>query len=71
MYDLKFDDTYTGVRFTYGLRFRPLGKGHVPDGWIIWSDRDHKDFPHGTVDYPFELDKETALAFQMEPIWLW
>lgn len=63
-----FDDTYQGDRFTYGLKFRPVGKAQVPDGWIIWSDKDHKDFPHGTVDYPFEINAEIAKSFEMERI---
>jgi len=58
-----YDDTYSGPRWRYGLTYRPLvtGTANVPKGWIIWSDRPHADFRHGTVDFPREL---TAHEFQ-------
>lgn len=63
-----FDDTYTGDRFTYGLKYRPLAQSQVPNGWIIWSDREHKDFPFGAFDYPDQLTPEKVKTFEMELI---
>lgn len=60
-----FNDTYNGPRFTYGLQYRPLAQAQVPDGWIIWSDREHEDYPFGVIDYPFELEPEKAKSFEM------
>lgn len=63
MTNLIFDDAYTGDRYTYGLTHRPLALAHVPDGWIIGSDREHKDFPvFGTVQYPRPLTPASATA---------
>jgi len=61
-----WDDTYQGPRFTYGLRYRPLTTGAVPNGWIINSARPHADFIHGTVDYPRRLRQQEVAAFQLE-----
>ena len=60
-----FDDTYTGPRWTYGLTYRPLASAQVPDGWILWSERNHPDFPHGTADYPFELSDRQVKSFEL------
>lgn len=60
-----YDDTYTGKRFIYGLNYRPLAQYQVPDGWIIWSNRDHEDFTFGTVDYPTELTAEQIESFEL------
>jgi len=60
-----FDDSYNGLRWTYGLQYRPLAKAQVPDGWIIQSNREHPGFRFGTVDYPFQLSKEKAQNFQL------
>ena len=60
-----YDDTYTGPRFTYGLTYRPLAQSQVPDDWIIWSNKEHKDFPFGTIDYPFEVAPEKVKSFQL------
>ena len=60
-----FDNTYTGRRWTYGLKYRPLAKAEVQDGWIIQSDKKHPDFSFGIVDYPFELTEEQLQNFQM------
>lgn len=67
MKDLLFDDSYTGPRQAYGLKFRSLTYGNVPEGWIIFSDKKHPDYPFGTVDYPFELG-EKAVSMDMELI---
>ena len=62
---IEYDDTYTGIRFTYGLNYRPLAQSQVPDGWIIWSDKEHKDFKFGTVDYPFEIPADKIKSFEL------
>lgn len=65
--ELFFNDTYTGPRFTYGLTYRPVDAGQIPDGWIIWSDKPHKSYPSfGTIDYPFELSKSQIKSFGLE-----
>lgn len=63
-----YDDTYTGERFTYGLRYRPLSSATVPPGWIVMSDRAHADYAHGTVDYPAPLSYEQEATFELEPL---
>jgi len=55
-----FDDTYSGERWTYGVQYRPITGGGVPQGWIIFSDRPHPDFKFGTVDYPAPLTEHQA-----------
>lgn len=66
--EIFFDDTYKGDRYTYGLKYRPLAQAQVPDGWIVFSDREHKDFPFGTVDYPRELSEAEVSSFEMEAV---
>lgn len=60
-----YDEEYEGSRWTYGLMHRPLQYSNVPDGWIIFSERQHADFAFGTVDYPFELDARTISSYQL------
>jgi len=60
-----FDDEYTGPRYRYGLQYRPLSLGAVPEGWIIWSDRESDDFRHGTLDYPVKLPEGTANNYEL------
>jgi len=60
-----FDDEYTGPRYRYGLQFRPLSLGAVPDGWIIWSDRKDPAYRHGTVDYPAMIPQQTADNYEL------
>lgn len=60
-----FDDEYNGPRWRYGLTFRPVGFGNVPKGYIIGSDRPHKQFRHGTIDYPRELTTEEVAGFEL------
>jgi hypothetical protein len=62
-----FDDEYDGPRFTYGLQNRPLDSFHVPDGWIIGSDRQSDTFTHGTVQYPRALSLDEMEAFELSP----
>lgn len=61
----RFDDTYQGARWRYGLRYRPLGSWNVPDGWIIGSDRPHPDYPHGTADWPAPLGLGEVTAYEL------
>lgn len=63
-----YDDTYEGLRWTYGLTYRPLGYANVPEGWIVFSDRKHTDFPFGTIDYPFELTARLVESFQLKGV---
>lgn len=65
---MTYDDTYNGLRYTYGLSYRPLAQSQVPDGWIIWSDKKHNDFKFGTADYPFELTSEQIKSFELTPV---
>lgn len=65
---IRYNDTYVGPRFTYGLTYRPLAQSQIPNGWIIWSDKKHKDFKFGTVDYPFELSAKEIKSFELTPI---
>jgi hypothetical protein len=64
-----YDDEYTGPRWTYGLRYRPLGTGAVPAGWIVGSLREPTSrparFPHGTVDYPRELTGAEVAGYEL------
>lgn len=60
-----WDDTYDGQRWTYGLTYRPLAMGAVPDGWIITSNRAHPEFHFGTVDYPFPISHALANAAEI------
>lgn len=65
---LYMDSTYTGPRWRYGLNYRPLGFGQVPDGWIVQSDRKDPKFRHGTVDYPHELPADKVKRFELTPL---
>ena len=62
----KFDDTYTGPRWTYGSLHRP----HMQCGysnkekWIIYSDKVSVDFPaHGTAQTWQEIAPKEAERF--------
>lgn len=63
-----YSDTYQGPRWVYGLRHRPLNASTVPPGWIVWSDRDHAAFAHGTVDYPRQLTVDEVAGFELVPL---
>jgi hypothetical protein len=65
---IEFDDTYTGPRWTYGLQFRPIASSHIPDGWIIGSDRPNPEYNHGTVQYPRQLSDDEVQSFQLSEI---
>lgn len=60
-----FDTDYSGPRWRYGLRWRPLASWNVPDGWIIGSDRPHPEYPHGTADWPAPLGLGEVTAYEL------
>jgi hypothetical protein len=64
---LRYDDTYTGPRWVYGLSYRPLSSSNVPRDWILFSDRPHPNFRHGTVQYARQLTSGEIAAFQLTP----
>jgi hypothetical protein len=61
-----FDEDYKGPRWTYGLTYRPATGRNIPDGFIIWSNRPHPKYAHGTIDYPRELTQHEVDAFELE-----
>lgn len=63
-----FHDSYTGPRHTYGLTNRPPGYSHIPEGWIVGSEKPHADYRHGTVDYPRELTQQEQRSFELEKV---
>jgi hypothetical protein len=65
-----FNDTYTGPRWTYGMRNRPLSMGAAPKGYIIGSIGGPAvgRARYGTIQYPRELTKEELYDFEMEAI---
>lgn len=66
MTPILYDDTYRGLRYRYGLQYRPVGAG-TPAGWVTFSDRPSDDprCPFGTLDYPRELTPDEVKAFQL------
>lgn len=63
--EIIFDEDYKGKRYTYGLQYRPLGISCQPDGFIIGSDRENKNFNFGTIDYPFELSEDQLYSYDL------
>jgi len=63
-----FDSDYTGPRFTYGMKYRPLSIGAQPKGYIIDSYRDSDEFRHGKIQYPRQLTKEEVYDFELTPV---
>ncbi len=63
-----YDEDYTGPRYTYGFRNRPAGIGCQPNGRIIGSGKQHKDFRHGTFDWPFELNEEQLYSYELTKV---
>jgi hypothetical protein len=62
-----FSDEYTGPRFTYGFRNRPLGIGTAPKGFIIGSDGPAVGRArHGTIQYPRQLTEKEIYDFELE-----
>lgn len=67
--DRVFSEDYTGPRWTYGLRNRPMGMGAQPKGFIIGSDGPPAGRArHGTIQYPRELTKDELYDFELELI---
>ena len=54
--------------YTYGLTYRPAGFATLPKGWLPGSTKPHKDFAHGTVDFPRILTKDEMEAFELAPL---
>jgi hypothetical protein len=63
-----FDSDYTGPRFTYGMKHRPLSIGAQPKGYIIDSYRDSDEFRHGTIQYPRQLTEKEVYDFELTPV---
>ena len=65
--DRLFSADYTGPRWTYGMRNRPLDIGTAPKGFIIGSDGPAVGRArHGTIQYPRELTKDEIYDFELE-----
>lgn len=60
-----YDDRYNGARYRYGVTLRPIAYANIPDGSIIWSEREHPKYAFGTIDYPEKLPEEKADHFDM------
>lgn len=61
-----WDVDYTGPRWTYGLTWRSIRNGGVPDGFIIYSHRAaNAPFRFGVVDYPRPLTDEEIEAYHL------
>jgi hypothetical protein len=69
--DIKFNDTYAGPRWRYGLQYRPLLLGGAtPEDFIVFSDRasaDPRCRLYGTVDFPRELTAQEVTSYQLVP----
>ena len=62
-----FDADYTGPRWTYGMRNRPVGLGAAPKGYIIGSGGPAQGRArNGTIQYPRELTGDELYQFEME-----
>jgi len=62
-----FDADYTGPRWTYGMRNRPVGLGAAPKGYIIGSGGAARGRArNGTIQYPRELTSDELYQFEME-----
>ena len=65
MSDMILDAEYTGPRFRYGCINRPPMFATVPKGAIVQSLRCHRDFRHGTIDYPFQLSDDDTYRYEL------
>ena len=65
MTEIIYSHDYKGQRWTYGLSYRPVGGSNLPQGDILFSERDHAEFKFGTVDYPRELTEDEVTNFQL------
>ena len=66
--EIVFDEDYTEKRYTYGLTYRPIGVSCQPDGFIIGSNREHKEFYFGTIDYPFKLTEKQIVSYELTKV---
>jgi hypothetical protein len=65
--DRIFSTDYTGPRYTYGMRNRPVGFGTAPKGYIIGSGGPAVGRArNGTIQYPRELTAQELYDFEME-----
>lgn len=64
---MKFDDTYTGPRWTYGSIWRPFTHMfHAFDGFILWSDKPSSDYhTFGTMQTCKPIPAEQAATWGM------
>lgn len=68
-----FSEDYTGPRFKYGFRARPMSIATQPDGAILGSykpdekttDTNGKETRYGTVEYPFQLTADEVSNFEL------
>jgi len=64
-----FSTDYTGPRWTYGLRCRPMQIGAQPRDWIIGSDGPAtKRYRFGTIQYARKLTEEELRVYEMEEL---
>ena len=62
-----FHDDYTGLRYTYGLRNRPLCLGTAPKGYIIGSEGEATGRARwGTIQYPRPLTPDEIYDYELE-----
>jgi len=62
-----YSEDYTGPRFTYGLRNRPLDIGTAPKGYIIGSNGPAVGRARwGTIQYPRQLTKDEIYDYELE-----
>lgn len=67
MNDRIFTADYTGTRYTYGLRNRPLCMGTAPKGYIIGSDGPPAGRSSwGTIQYPRQLTPDEIYDYELE-----
>jgi hypothetical protein len=62
-----FHADYTGPRWTYGLRNRPLALGAAPRDYIIGSDGPAVGRARwGTIQYPRQLSSDEIYDYELE-----
>ena len=69
----RFDDTYDGPRWRYGMTHRPPAIGCQPEGRIILADRKvlvdgHPNVIFGTIEYARELTPKEIEAYELEDL---
>ena len=64
-----YSDEYTGPRWTYALRYRPMQIGAQPAGYIIGSDGPAVGRArYGTIQYPRQLSPDEVYSFELEEV---